>query len=155
MVINNHKMYFNLCWTFGKNFFKYLLIISLSAISINTVVKAQNNSRPKIVTTFLPIHLFTKAIVGNTGQVKILISPGTEVHDYQATPDDAKILAEADVLVENGLGIEEFLSSLVANAGNSKLQKIDSSKGITPIEEEEEENEHHHEGGNPHMVLVI
>ena len=108
--------------------------------------------------------MFTKAVVGDTGQVDILISPGTEVHDYQATPDDAKLLAQADVLVENGLGMEEFLSSLVANAGNSQLQQIDSGKGIEVIEEEHEEQEeehgheeeehgHHHEEGNPHVWL--
>jgi zinc transport system substrate-binding protein len=146
-----------------KNFLKYsltTLLTCLAAISINTIAKGQNNSTPKIVTTFLPIHLFTKAVVGDTGQVKILISPGTEVHDYQATPDDAKILAQADVLVENGLGMEEFLSSLVANAGNSQLQQIDASEGIKIIEEaehaeheHEKEQGHHHEGGNPHVWL--
>jgi zinc transport system substrate-binding protein len=77
-----------------------------------------------------------------------LVSPGTEVHDYQATPDDAKLLATADVLVENGLGIEEFLESLVTNAGNSKLQKINASSGIEVIEEE-----HHRDEGNPHIWL--
>jgi zinc transport system substrate-binding protein len=133
----------------------------VSAISINAVATAQNDSSPKVVTTFLPIHLFTQAVVGDTGQVDILISPGTEVHDYQATPDDVKLLAQANVLVENGLGIEEFLAGLVANAGNSQLQQIDASEGITVIKEEEHEHEHeeeeehghHHEGGNPHVWL--
>ncbi|MDJ0657949.1 MAG: zinc ABC transporter substrate-binding protein [Crocosphaera sp.] len=123
---------------------------------------------PKIVTTFLPVHLFTKAVVGDTGQVDILISPGAEVHDYQATPDDAKLLAQADVLVENGLGMEAFLSGLVANAGNSELQQIDASEGIEVIEEEHEEGKHghdehkheeekhghhHHGGKDPHVWL--
>ena len=143
------------------------------AIAFNTTTTAQNNSSPKIVTTFLPVHLFTKAVVGDTGEVDILISPGAEVHDYQATPDDAKLLSEADVLVENGLGIEEFLSGLIANAGNSNLQQITASEGIEVIEgehdehEEEEHNEHgheehegeehghghHHEEGDPHVWL--
>ena len=152
------------------NFFKRFLIASLtciSAISASprhyaiapiTATTAQNNSSPKIVTTFLPIHLFTKAVVGDR-EVDILISPGMEVHDYQATPNDAKLLADADVLVENGLGIEEFLESLVANAGNSQLQQIDASEGIEIIEEEEhdehegEEHGHRHEGGDPHVWL--
>ncbi|WP_036487220.1 metal ABC transporter solute-binding protein, Zn/Mn family [Myxosarcina sp. GI1] len=144
-------------------FLKRSVITSIScfsAIAFSTVTTAQNNSSPKIVTTFLPIHLFTKAVVGDTGEVDILISPGMEVHDYQATPDDAKILSEADVLVENGLGIEEFLSGLVVNAGNSELQQIIASEGIEVIEEEHEEHEHeeeehghHHEGGDPHVWL--
>ncbi len=144
----------------------------LSAIACNTATTSPTNSSSKIVTTFLPVHLFTQAVVGDTGEVEILISPGAEVHDYQATPDDAKLLAEADVLVENGLGMEEFLSGLIANAGNPQLQQIDSSKGIEVIEEEhedekeehghhdeheheheEEEHGHHHEEGNPHVWL--
>ena len=155
--------------TSRNNLFKRALITSLTclgAIALNTTATAQNNDRPKIVTTFLPIHLFTKAVVGDTGEVDILTSPGMEVHDYQATPDDVKLLSEADVLVENGLGIEEFLSGLVANAGNSNLQQITASEGIEVIEgehdehnEEEhdehegEENGHHHEEGNPHVWL--
>ncbi len=155
-------MLLNFFFASRRNFLKYSLVAGLtciSAISINALARAQSNSSPKIVTTFLPIHLFTQAVVGDTGQVSILISPGTEVHDYQATPDDIKLLAQANVLVENGLGIEEFLAGLVANAGNSKLQQIDASEGITVIKEEEheeeteEETEHHHEGGNPHVWL--
>ena len=161
-------MSFNVFSAFRINFCKCSLITGLtclSAISINTLTTAQNNSSPKIVTTFLPVYLFTKAVVGDTGEVEILISPGTEVHDYQATPDDAKLLSEADVLVENGLGIEEFLSGLIANAGNSNLQQITASEGIEVIEEEHDEHEeeehegeehghgHHHEEGNPHVWL--
>ncbi|BAZ43729.1 putative periplasmic solute binding protein for ABC transport system [Chondrocystis sp. NIES-4102] len=128
-----------------------IAIAYLSVLVFNSIATAQNNSKLKIVTTFLPIHLFTQAVVGDTGEVKILISPGTEVHEYQATPEDAKILATADVLVENGLGMEEFLSGLIANVGNAKLQQINSSKGITAIKEEEQG--HHHEEGNPHVWL--
>ena len=151
------------------NFLKRSLITSITclgaiglcprfAIASSTTTTAQNNSSPKIVTTFLPVHLFTKAVVGDTGEVDILISPGMEVHDYQATPDNAKLLADADVLVENGLGIEEFLSGLITNAGNSQLQQIDASEGIEVIEEEhdeheEEEHGHHHEEGDPHVWL--
>ena len=105
-------MFFHLFKKFKINFFKRSLITSftcLSAIALGTTTTAQNNDRPKIVTTFLPVHLFTKAVVGDTGEVAILISPGMEVHDYQATPGDAKLLADADVLLENGLCIEEFL----------------------------------------------
>ena len=165
MLIDSHKikMSFNVFSAFRINFFKCSLITGLtclSAISINTIATAQNNSSPKIVTTFLPIHLFTKAVVGDTGEVDILISPGMEVHDYQATPKDAQLLATAAILVENGLGMEEFLESLVANAGNSQLQQINASEGIEVIEEEHDEHEHegeehghHHEEGNPHVWL--
>lgn len=133
-------------------------VVCLSAIASSIFLRqpaflAQNESNQNIVATFLPIYLFTKAVVGDTRQVDILISPGTEIHDYQATPRDVQLLAEADILVENGLGMEEFLAGLVANSGNSQLQQIEASEGIEVIEESEEHGEHQHESGNPHVWL--
>ena len=55
----------------------------------------------RVVTTFLPMYWFTKAVVGEE-QVEILIPPGTEVHDYQATPANVSAIATANVLV-NGI----------------------------------------------------
>ncbi len=128
-------------------------VTGLMAIACGTEPTPPTSSDPtpetssdlKIVTTFLPVHLFTKAVVEDTGQVDILISPGAEVHDYQATPEDAKLLAQADILIENGLGLEAFLSDLVANAGNSELQQIDASEGIEVRKEEHKHDEHKHD----------
>ena len=136
------------------NFWKCSLITSfacLSTIALSTATTRQSNSDFKIATTFLPIHLFTKAVVGDLAQVDILIAPGTEVHDYQATPKDVKLLTEANVLVTNGLGIEEFLTGLVTNANNSELQSVSTSEGIEAIEERE--SEHLHQEKNPHIWL--
>jgi len=118
--------------------------------------------KTKVVTTFLPIYLFTKAVAGNVADVEILVPPGTEVHEYQATPQNVKAIATANVLVKNGLGLEEFLESTVKNAQNPKLAEIDASKGIKPLNEispvvkttqEEKDHDHEHAQGNPHVWL--
>ncbi|MBD2728958.1 zinc ABC transporter substrate-binding protein [Nostoc sp. FACHB-892] len=118
--------------------------------------------KTKVVTTFLPIYLFTKAVAGNVADVEILVPPGTEVHEYQATPQNVKAIATANVLVKNGLGLEEFLKNTVKNAENSKLTEIDASKGIKPLNEispvvrtteEEKDHDHEHGQGNPHVWL--
>jgi zinc transport system substrate-binding protein len=118
--------------------------------------------KTKVVTTFLPIYLFTKAVAGNVADVEILVPPGTEVHEYQATPENVKAIATANVLVKNGLGLEEFLSDTVKNAQNSKLTEIDASKDIKPLNEispvektakTQEDREHEHAKGNPHVWL--
>lgn len=120
------------------------------------------SGKTKVVTTFLPIYLFTKAVAGNVADVEILVPPGTEVHEYQATPQNVKAIATANVLVKNGLGLEEFLENTVKNAQNSKLTEIDASKGIKPLNEispvvktdkEEEDHDHDHAQGNPHVWL--
>ncbi|MFN6461905.1 MAG: metal ABC transporter substrate-binding protein [Nostoc sp. DedVER02] len=116
--------------------------------------------KTKVVTTFLPIYLFTKAVAGNVADVEILVPPGTEVHEYQATPENVKAIATANVLVKNGLGLEGFLENTVKNAENTKLVEIDASIGIKPLNKispvvktAKEEEDHDHAQGNPHVWL--
>ncbi|MBE9179640.1 zinc ABC transporter substrate-binding protein [Oculatella sp. LEGE 06141] len=90
----------------------------------------------QVIATFLPMYLFTKAVAGEAADVSILIQPGTEVHEYQSTPADVRAIAQADVLVQNGLGMEEFLDSTLESAQNPELTIINASAGITPLEDE-------------------
>ncbi|UBF27856.1 zinc ABC transporter substrate-binding protein [Kovacikia minuta CCNUW1] len=101
----------------------------------NLQTAAAPNKQLKVVTTFLPVYLFTKAVAGEAARVDILIQPGTEVHEYQSTPADVQAIAQADVVVKNGLGIEEFLDGTIKSAENTKLKVIDASQGISPIGE--------------------
>jgi len=128
----------------------------------------------QVVTTFLPITQFTKAVAGDLAEVTQLLPTNVGPHDYQAKPEDAQKLAKADVLVKNGLEMEEFLEDLQKNAGNPNLKVIDSSQGISTITtksiqgathdhvhdhdhqaKEKAEAEHGHEHGkfNPHIWL--
>lgn len=119
----------------------------------------------KVVATFLPTYLFTKAVAGDAADVSILVPPTTEVHDYQSTPDNVKAISTASILVKNGLGLEEFLDNTVKNAENPNLIKIDASKGIqtlneiSPVDKTVTEeghshgHSHDHAEGNPHVWL--
>ena len=98
----------------------------------------------QVVTTFLPITQFTKAVAGDRAEVTQLLPTNVGPHDFQAKPEDVQKIAKADVLVENGLGLEEFLDDLVKNAGNANLKVIDSSKGIQTITTESIEGKHDH-----------
>ncbi|OCQ96957.1 ABC transporter substrate-binding protein [Nostoc sp. MBR 210] len=125
---------------------------------------SQTSSKTKVVTTFLPMYLLTKAVAGDAADVEILVPPGTEVHEYQATPDNVKAIATANILVKNGLGLEEFLENTVKNAQNPQLVEIDASKGIKPLNEispvetttsgeKDHDHDHDHAEGNPHVWL--
>jgi zinc transport system substrate-binding protein len=121
---------------------------------------ADKTRKTKVVTTMLPMYLFTKAVTGDVADVEILVPPGTDVHEYQATPENVKAIATADILVKNGLGLEEFLTQTVKNAQNSKLIQIDTSKGVSPINNispvetsSQHQHDHDHSGGNPHIWL--
>ncbi len=128
-----------------KNLYRWLSTITISAISLGSctanapLINTNSNSsqsptkRLRIVTTFIPITDFTKAVAGDRADVTQLLPTNVGPHDFQAKPEDAQKLTKADVLIENGLGMETFLDELIKNAGNSNLKIIDSSKGVQTI----------------------
>ena len=133
-----------------------VLLISAIAVTIGSLTTvAQNTRSTKVVATFLPMYLFTKAVSGASREVEILVPPNVTAHEYQASPSDARKLAQAQILVKNGLGMETFLSGLVANAGNPQLKQIDASQGIQALQEEDHDHDHGHSHaeGNPHVWL--
>lgn len=119
--------------------------------------------RLKVVATFLPMYWFTKAVAGDLAKVDVLIPPGVEVHEYQTKPKDVQAIAEADLIVKNGLGLEQFLQDTLKNAQNPQRKEIDASTGIQPLQEvspvvktgseAEEHHDHDHASGNPHVWL--
>ena len=104
----------------------------------------------KVVTTFLPITLLTRAVVGDCATVTALIPPSLGPHDFQAKPGDLTALRQAGVLVKNGLEMEGFLGKLVAAAENPQLVVIDSSRGVATLESAEHGDGHGNDGDHDH-----
>jgi zinc transport system substrate-binding protein len=143
-----------------------LLILAITTIATSSSCASPSNPAAKsktaikIVTSTLPITNFTSAVVGDRASVKYLLPSNIGPHDYQAKPEDVRTLAEADVLVKNGLGLDEYLEGLVENASNADLKIIDTSEGVKTIANEAEAHRGHegevaaHEGRfNPHIWL--
>ena len=133
-------------------------------LSLGACNDANKSAKPfKVLTTFMPITLFTKAVAGNCAEVQALIPTNSGPHDFQAKPADLIALRQAKLLVKNGLGMENFLTKLINSAGNKDLLVIDSSSGITTLDSPEEEghseqdhsNHSHSNHGevNPHIWL--
>lgn len=115
---------------------------SVEADSTPTVAETEEL---QVVTTFLPMTLFTEAVAGDRAEVVQLMPTGVGPHDYQATPADAQVLATADILVQNGLELESFLADLIENTGNTDLVVIDSSEGVSTLTSAEYDDHGHEE----------
>jgi zinc transport system substrate-binding protein len=145
------------------------LVLAACGASRQNAPDAAADKAFKVVTTFLPITLFTRAVAGDCASVTSLIPPNLGPHDFQAKPGVLTALRQARVLVKNGLEMEGFLDKLVASAGNSQLKVIDSSRGVTTLETDHhgeahgKEHGHHDDHGsapghdhgavNPHIWL--
>lgn len=80
-------------------------------------------------TTFLAD--ITGHIAGERIQVVSLLPPGVDPHSYQPVPADVTRIARSQLLVINGADYEEFIESLLENAGDQKMVIVASS-GLAP-----------------------
>jgi len=72
-------------------------------------------------------------VVGDDGHVTVLIPIGTDAHEYQPSPRDAALLLDADLVVANGLLLEEGLSDVIAAAGADRADVIELAPLLDPI----------------------
>ena len=86
----------------------------------------------RIVTSFYPLHIFAKNVLKDVQGVSLnnLTHPTTGcLHDYQLLATDMKVLAQTDMLIINGGGMEPFLD--IVEEQFSAMQVVDTSAGVT------------------------
>ncbi|SDL62273.1 metal ABC transporter substrate-binding protein [Pseudomonas indica] len=86
----------------------------------------------KVVASFSILADITRQIAGNDVELRTLVGPDEDAHVYEPTPDDAKALLAADLVIANGLGFEPWLDRLLAS-GEARGQRIDASRGVVPL----------------------
>jgi len=94
----------------------------------------QDDKRIAVVTTFSTLNSFVEGVGGKYVTVRNLVPIGASPETYQPTPQDIAALADAQLLVENGTGIEIWLQPTIANAGNAKLRIVVLSDGLRRID---------------------
>jgi zinc/manganese transport system substrate-binding protein len=102
----------------------------LSALLLVVALPVSAQPRLKVVATFSVLGDFVTELGGERVEGATIVGPDTDVHTYQPRPSDARRLAEAQVLVSNGLGFEGWLDRL-AQAASFKGRHIVASAGIS------------------------
>jgi zinc/manganese transport system substrate-binding protein len=110
-----------------RRFQFWLACLALAAVS---PVHAQD--RLDVVASFSILGDFVRNVGGDRVNVTTLVGPNGDVHVYTPAPADAKKIADAKLVVINGLGLEGWLPRLVQSAG-SKAPIVMATKGITPL----------------------
>ena len=69
--------------------------------------------RPLVLTTFTVLADIAKNVAGDHLEVASLTKAGAEIHGYEPTPRDIAAASEADLVLDNGLGLEAWFSQFV------------------------------------------
>ena len=121
---------------FLKKSFFYLTILFLlntlflTSCSNKKPEKSQNN-KPFVLTTFTILADLAENVAGDRIAVKSITKPGAEIHSYQFTPSDIIKTKGAKLIIENGLGLEAWISKFTMSAGS--IPKVKLTEGINPL----------------------
>lgn len=110
----------------------------------------------KAVASFSILGDLVSQVGGDRVSVETLVGPDGDAHVFSPSPADAKKVAAANVVFENGLGLEGWISRLVKSSG-TKASVVVASKGVVTrkMEEEEDGHGHGHAHGKGHDAQVV
>ncbi|TDW30160.1 metal ABC transporter substrate-binding protein [Cryobacterium psychrophilum] len=107
---------------------------TLTLVGCATPASTGSGAAIKIVTTTTQVADLTRAVVGDAPDVSLtqLIQPNESAHSYDPSVADLTALASADVLVINGVGLEEWLDDAIDASGFTGVT-IDASSDVTVL----------------------
>lgn len=123
---------------------RLMLIIIIAIIMLLTLTgcieKKKDDGKFKIVTSFYPVYIMTNNITDGAKNVELdnMADANTGcVHNYTLQTADLKKVEDANVFIQNGLEIENFMDKIVNSF--SKLKVINSAEGLENVIQDEDE----------------
>lgn len=75
-----------------------------------------DDDRPVVLTTFTVLADIAENVAGDRLRVESITKVGAEIHGYEPTPRDVANASDADLILDNGLGLEAWFERFVAEA---------------------------------------
>lgn len=133
--------------------------VILSGCNQDNTANQENNSHLTIYTTIFPLEDFAEKIGGKYVDVKSIYPAGVDTHDFEPTSKQIVKIANADLFIYNGAGMEPFADKINETLKNNDVAILEASKNIELIHSHEEDHhdEDEHEGEHhdmdPHVWL--
>ena len=118
---------------------------------------AQAQQRLSVVASFSILADMTRQIGGDRITLRAIAGPDQDAHVFQPKPSDAAALANAALVIRNGLGFEGWLDRMIRSSG-FKGRMVTTTEGITPRIMEAHGHDHggagrrHHHSVGPRQV---
>ena len=109
----------------------------LALIALLLPLSLSAADKPQVVTSFSILADLTRAVGGEHIVLTNLVGPDEDAHVFEPSPEHARTLLQADLIIANGLGFEPWLERLLASS-EARGRRIDASQGVLPLWLEED-----------------
>lgn len=118
------------------------LLLCLAALTGCRQEEKEEDGRLSVMTTIFPYYDFTREILGDLGEVTMLLPAGSESHSYEPTPKDLTNVTDCDLFLYTGGESDRWAGEI--------LQALPHVNRLSLLEELGMGGEHHHEAGEEH-----
>lgn len=115
--------------------FKKLTLLAVAVLLTSCTLPSNKTTRTdgkrEVLTTFTVLADIAKNVAGDAANVQSLTAVGAEIHGYEPTPGDIVRAQKANLILDNGLGLERWAEKLYASIPN--VEHVTVSDGIVPM----------------------
>jgi len=109
-----------------------------------------DDGRPVVLTTFTVLADMAENVAGEHLRVESITKVGAEIHGYEPTPGDVRKAADADLILDNGMGLEAWFGRFVDGLD---VPHVVVSEGVDPIPLGDDTAEEYQGKANPHAWM--
>jgi zinc/manganese transport system substrate-binding protein len=117
---------------------RYVTCFIAALIAFGLSGQSMAAEKLKAVASFSILADLVKQVGGDHVDVTAIVGPDGDAHVFQPSPQDAKAVADAKLVVINGLGLEGWMARLIQSSG-TKAPVVVASKGVRPLQGEGED----------------
>ena len=151
-----------------RNSMKKILLSATTFVAVISLVLTgcgdDNNSdsassadKPSIVVTTNILGDVVTNMVGDSFNVEVIMPPGSDPHDFQASAQQVQKMMEADLLIVNGANFEEGMLDVIENAESDGVMIFEAISVVSQLEGSDDHGDHgghddhdDHEGHDDH-----
>ena len=106
------------------------LVLMGCSPAANTAADEAADDRPVVLTTFTVLADIAQNVAGDKLRVESITKVGAEIHGYEPTPGDIRKASNADLILDNGMGLEAWFTQFVQDV---KAPHTVVSEGVEAI----------------------
>lgn len=117
------------------------LLLTACGTESEPTTQDENENKRTIYTTVYPLQYFAEEIGGDLVNVETIYPPGSDEHTFEPSQKDMMKLADSDLFIYVGLGLEGFVNKAKESLANENVKLLAAGENI-PFENYEEEGSH-------------
>ena len=149
-----------------KKIINIVIVLGMCLLLLSGCKSNKSNSLVIVTTNFVGYD-FARAVVGDEDvEIKMLLKPGMDAHQYEPTPKDIKSINDADIFIYVGGESEEWVSDILEDLDSDEtkvikmmdsvnLKEEEIKEGMDKEEEEETEYDEHVWTSPKNAILIV